>query len=102
VPPGGRGGFPTDPTIVSLFDEAVHNFPKSVAVEEESSSVTFSGVAKRVEVVCHYLSRAGVYADKVVPILFDHSIDMIATIVGVLKSGAVYCPINVDSLEQRL
>lgn len=92
----------TDPTIVTLWDEAVHNFPQKVAVEEDARAITFLELAKMVDVVCNRLSQAGVCSHEVVPILFDHSAEMIAAMIGVLKSGAAYCPVDADCPDQKL
>ncbi|KAJ4309002.1 hypothetical protein N0V84_011755 [Fusarium piperis] len=89
-------------TLVSLFNTATYDFPDEVAIEEESRSVTFSELSRSSDAVCDYLVEAGIEAGQIVPILFDASVDMVVAMLGIMKAGATYCPIDVDSPDLRI
>ncbi|KAM5357644.1 hypothetical protein ACJZ2D_016057 [Fusarium nematophilum] len=89
-------------TLVSLFNTAMRAFPDEVAIEEESCSVNFSELSRSSGAVCDYLVEAGIRAGQIVPILCDVSIDMVVAMLGVMKAGAAYCPIDVDSPDLRI
>ena len=89
-------------TLVSLFAKSTQAFPEKTAVEGDAGSVTFSKLSKRSDAVSDFLIQAGVCTGQVVPILFGHSIDMIIAMLGIMKAGAAYCPIDVESPERKI
>ncbi|KAG9230477.1 hypothetical protein BJ875DRAFT_546147 [Amylocarpus encephaloides] len=93
---------PSNSSLISLFDGAVQAFPMHVAVEEEATAVTFSQLSEKMDVVSNFLIKSSVCRGSIVPIMFSHSISMVATMLGVMKAGAAYCPIDIESPEPKI
>lgn len=91
-----------DETLTSMLDKAVERFPSSVAIETHNESTTYSTLNAESNRTCNFLKEAGIGPGHTVPILFDHSIDMIISIIGILKAGAAYCPIDTVAPEARV
>ena len=91
-----------DDTLVSLFTKTAQVFPEQRAVETENGFVTFSELCERSDAIRDFLLHAGVSSGEIVPIVFGHSIDMIVAMMGILKAGAAYCPVDVGSPAARV
>ncbi|TAQ85239.1 hypothetical protein B7494_g6435 [Chlorociboria aeruginascens] len=89
-------------TLVSLFATAARAFPETIAVEEDASSVTFSVLSERADTVSDFLVQANVCTGHIVLIIFSHSTDMIVAMLGIMKAGAAYCPIDIESPERKI
>jgi polyketide synthase PksJ len=91
----GQGGKLTyGDYALSSFDKIVASDPKSVAVEFLNDSVTYGELNQKSDLVASYLIAHGVQVGDFVPIVTKRSIDMIIAIIGVLKTGAAYVPID--------
>ena len=89
-------------TLISHFTKAVQAFPENIAVEEDAGSVTFFELSERSDAVSDFLVQADIRTGHVVPIVFGHSTEMIVAMLGIMKVGAAYCPIDVDAPEGRI
>ena len=83
-------------TVLSLFTKVAQIFPEQRTIETEDGFVKFSELAEKSDAMRDFLLHAGVSSDKVVPIVFGHSIDMIVAMMGILKVGAAYCPVDTE------
>lgn len=91
-----------DETLVSMLDKTAKKFPSSVAIETHNESMTYSTLDAESNRTRDFLREACIGSGHTVPILFDHSIDMIISIIGILKAGAAYCPIDTGAPELRV
>lgn len=89
-------------TLVSMLNKAAEKFPSSVAIETHNEMMTYSTLHAESNITRDFLGDAGIGPGHTVPILFDHSIDMIISIIGILKGGAAYCPIDTGAPESRV
>ncbi|WP_348705006.1 amino acid adenylation domain-containing protein, partial [Tenacibaculum sp. 190524A02b] len=83
-----------DKTLVDLFTEQVAKTPKAIAVVYENESLTYQELDKRSNQLGHYLQAQGVEPDTLVGICLERSIEMLVGILGILKSGGAYVPID--------
>jgi len=81
------------PTIYSRFKELVDNDPDHPAVIDERSCVTYAGLDRMVDTL---ISRFPSFIPARVGIVMDHSIEMIASILAVIKSGAAFVAVEPD------
>ncbi|ASZ12182.1 non-ribosomal peptide synthetase [Chitinophaga pendula] len=86
--------YPSDKTLIHLFEEQVARTPDNVALVFEDISLTYLTLNERANQLAHYLKARGVKAEVPVPICFDRSPEMIISILGVLKAGGGYVPID--------
>ncbi len=91
-----------DSTVHALFEEAARRAPDRVALIEQDRRVTYRELDERAERVAGALEAAGVGRGAFVGLLCGRSFDLIAAMLGVLKAGAAYLPLDVAEPGQRL
>ncbi|WP_212004587.1 non-ribosomal peptide synthetase [Chitinophaga sp. HK235] len=89
-------------TVVSLFEERVTNIPDTTAVITAGGSFSFRDIDTRANQLAHYLIASGVKEETLVPLCMDLSVEMIIGILGVLKAGAAYVPLDPGLPPARL
>ena len=88
--------YPNDKTIVDLFEAQVERTPDKVAIVFEDVELSYRELNARANQLGHYLRSKGVKEEVLVPICIDRSIEMIVGILGILKAGGGYVPIDRD------
>ncbi|HEX8608816.1 MAG TPA: condensation domain-containing protein, partial [Pedobacter sp.] len=91
-----------EPTIVSLFAAQAAKTPDAVAVVFEGAKLTYKELDERSNQLAHYLISRGVKEETLVPICIDRSLEMIIGILGILKSGGAYVPIDPGYPRDRI
>ena len=94
--------YPKDKTIVDLIEEQVEKFPANIAVVFEKHQLTYRELNERSNRLAHYLIGRGVTVDSLIPICLDRTIEMIVGIVGILKAGAAYVPVDPEYPAERI
>ncbi|MCB9096302.1 MAG: amino acid adenylation domain-containing protein [Arcobacter sp.] len=93
--------YPRDKTISELFEEQVKKTPDSIAVIDDEGKISYSELNRRSNQLAAYIRKSGVVAGKLVGIGIDRSIDMIISILSVLKAGGGYIPIDPSHPKER-
>jgi amino acid adenylation domain-containing protein len=88
--------------IHQLFAEQVAANPQAMALEFEDQQLTYAQLNERANQVAHYLTANGVDTESVVGIMMERSPDMIVSLLGVLKAGGAYLPLDPDYPRERL
>jgi amino acid adenylation domain-containing protein len=88
--------YPGDKTLHGLFEERAVRTPKGIAVKDtdESAQLSYEELNRKAGQLANRLRCLGVEPGSIVGLLVERSIDMIVGILGILKSGAAYLPIN--------
>lgn len=94
--------YPKNKTITRLFEEQVERTPDSIAVTFASESLSYRELNAKANQLAHYLRELGVESGDLVSICLDKSIELIIAVLGVLKSGGVYVPVEVDFPVRRM
>jgi amino acid adenylation domain-containing protein len=94
--------YPSDKTIADIFETAVLKSSETNAVTFEGQSISFEELNKRSNRLAHHLQRYGVGADTMVPLYIERGISMIVGIMGILKAGAAYVPVDTDYPLERV
>ncbi|TRX30262.1 amino acid adenylation domain-containing protein, partial [Flavobacterium sp. ZT3R18] len=95
--------YPTDKTVIDLFEKQVERTPNNIAVVFDNKELTYNEINKISNQLAHYLR--GTYDIKpndLIGIKLERSELMIIAVLGVLKSGAAYVPIDINYPEQRI
>jgi amino acid adenylation domain-containing protein/thioester reductase-like protein/non-ribosomal peptide synthase protein (TIGR01720 family) len=89
-------GRPVSPgaSIPAAFAAQVSRAPKAVALTSADRSWTYRDVDEESNRLAHLLTAAGAGPGESVALLFSRSAEAIVTILGVLKTGAAYLPID--------
>lgn len=88
--------------IHQLFELQVRKSPKAAAVSCGEETLTYSELNERANRLAHHLRTLGIGAEKPVALYLDRSINMVVAILGVLKSGGAYVPIDLAYPKDRL
>ncbi|WP_202704568.1 AMP-binding protein, partial [Flavobacterium sp. UGB4466] len=95
--------YPKDKTIVDLFEEQVEKTPDHVAIVFENKELTYRELNERSNQLAHYLmDNYSIQPDDLIGIQLERSEWMIVSILGVLKSGGAYVPIDPQYPEERI
>lgn len=93
--------YPYDKTITQLFEEQVVKTPNRVAASCEGKSITYKELNQKANLLAQHLIEIDTDARDVVGIMVDVSLEMLIAILGILKSGSAYLPLNIKSPEAR-
>ncbi|WP_121809994.1 non-ribosomal peptide synthetase [Mucilaginibacter kameinonensis] len=93
---------PKDENIVSLFEKQVRIDPTATALVFGGETVSYQELNERSNRIAHYLKADGVKTESLVAICIERGINMITGILGVLKSGAAYVPVDMDYPKERI
>lgn len=95
--------FPRDKTIVDLFEEQVRKAPNNAAVIFEGKKLTYGNLNEKANQLAEYLRKNyNIQPDNLAAIKLDRSENLIVAILGILKSGGAYVPIDTNYPQQRI
>ena len=80
--------------IHELFEESVVERPGSLAIAHEGESVTYAELNARANRLAHHLRGLGIRPESLVAVCLERSPAMLTALLGVLKSGGAYVPID--------
>jgi len=99
---GAKKEYAAPATIIELFERQMELTPDAQAVLYEDSSLTYRELDERANQLGHYLRAKGVEPETAVPICIERGIGMIVCILGVLKAGAAYVPVDPAYPQNRI
>lgn len=94
--------YPHRHTIQQAFSEQVQRTPDQIAVQADGQCLTYRQLHKRSNQLAHSLRARGCGRGTLIAILTDRSPEMLVSILGIIKSGAAYLPIDPDAPQARL
>ncbi|MFL6198800.1 MAG: amino acid adenylation domain-containing protein, partial [Thermoanaerobaculia bacterium] len=89
-------------TVASLFEEQARRTPAAVAVSQGEARLTYAELDKRAESLAAHLRSQGIGPESRVGISMERTPDMVVAILGVLKAGAAYVPLDPSHPQERL
>ncbi|HLP58696.1 MAG TPA: amino acid adenylation domain-containing protein, partial [Candidatus Deferrimicrobium sp.] len=103
-----EAGYPQDKLLHHLFEEQAARTPGNIAVVGESVELNvfrplvYREFNTRADLLAQALHQKGVGPDTIVGLLIEPSIEMMIGILGILKSGAAYLPIDPAFPQERI
>lgn len=94
--------YPKNKCIHHLFEEQVKQTPNEIAVVVNQEELTYQELNNRANQLARYLIQLGVKPEVIVGICIERSLDMIVSILGVLKAGGAYLPLDPSYPQERL
>ncbi len=85
-----------------LFEDQARRTPNAVALRQGATSTTYAELDARANQLAHVLQARGVGPETSVGLYVARSCDMMVAVLGVLKAGGVYVPLDLGHPEQRL
>ncbi|MBN1185666.1 MAG: AMP-binding protein, partial [Bacteroidales bacterium] len=91
---GIKTDYPADKSIAGLFEEIVALYPNNPAVFFKGRTVTYDQLNSKADDLANVLIENGIKKNMSVAILTEKSFENIIGILGILKAGGVYVPID--------
>ncbi|MBW4428107.1 MAG: amino acid adenylation domain-containing protein [Nostoc desertorum CM1-VF14] len=97
-----QGSYAYDKCIHQLVEEQAERTPDAVAIVFENQSLTYSQLNTQANQLAHYLRSIGVTTETLIGLSVERSLDTILALLGILKAGAAYLPLDPDYPQERL
>lgn len=94
---GESGGIFLKTSVLDLFDDQAHRNPDGFAAVFQGEHITYSQLRHASIQVAILLKSRGVKPRDHVPVLTNMGLDMLVAIMGVLRLGACYCPLDFNA-----
>ncbi|MGK5092267.1 amino acid adenylation domain-containing protein, partial [Deltaproteobacteria bacterium TL4] len=97
-----QAAYPKDRTAHSLFSEQAAATPEGIALVFEGKTLTYRELDEKTNQLAHYLQQLGVVPETIVGLCVERSLDMIIGVLGIVKAGGAYLPLDSKNPKDRL
>lgn len=88
--------------VHQLFEEQVQKSPEAIALRFREASMTYGALNAEANKVAHHLKHIGVRPSEIIAISLPRSPELVVCILGIMKAGAAFLPIESDTPEDRV
>jgi len=88
-------------SIHALFEAQAAQHPEKVAVQYEEQQLSYGELNRRANRLAHYLIAQGIERNQLIGLSLNRSLDMLVGILGILKAGAAYVPVDPNNPPER-
>ncbi|MDF7793420.1 amino acid adenylation domain-containing protein, partial [Pseudomonas syringae] len=97
-----REDYPTDLCIQHLFEAQVRTQPDAIAVAFQAQRLSYAELNRQANRLAHHLIGLGIGPDDRVALCVERGVEMMVGLLGVLKAGAAYVPLDPAYPAERL
>lgn len=97
-----EAAFCSERLIHELFERQVERTPDAIALVFEERSLTYAELNSRANRLARHLISKGVTPEQLVALCLERGLQLVVGVLGVLKSGAAYIPLDPDYPADRL
>jgi amino acid adenylation domain-containing protein/thioester reductase-like protein len=94
--------YPQDCTIHGLIAEQAARTPDAVAVVDAGRTLTYAELNAQADRLAEHLAATGVRSGAIVGLCVERSAEMTVGLLGILKAGAAYLPLDPNYPAERL
>jgi FkbM family methyltransferase len=94
--------YPDDRRIHELIAEQAERTPERIALVYEGQQVSYGELNRRANQLGNYLRRLGVGPEVVVGVCLERSMEMVVAVLGALKAGGAYLPLDPGTPAERM
>ncbi len=94
--------YPHDRTVAALFEAQAARTPDAVAIVDGAERLSYAELDARADAIAGDLQRRGVAAGSLVGVPAERSARFVAGVLGILKMGGVYVPLDASEPPERL
>lgn len=89
-------------TVHQLIEQYAEKEPSHIAIREEGHAYTYRELNEKANQLAHYLQQFNVKPETVVAIAIERSAALLIGILGILKAGCAYLPLDATHPQKRL
>ena len=97
-----RLDYPKDKNLIDIFEEQVKKNRMIKAVKHKGEEITYQELEQKANALANELTKMGISAGDVIGVYLNRSIELIISIIAILKIGAVYMPMYIEYPKDRL
>lgn len=86
--------YPRNSNLVSLFEEIVNKYEDKVALKFKDKTLTYKELNEKANKISSELIRNNAKKEDIIGVIANRSIETIISILGIIKAGCAYIPIN--------
>lgn len=94
--------YPQQYCLHQRFEIQVEKTPNAVAVVVAEQQLTYQSLNQQANQLAHYLQSLGIKPEEKVGICLERTLEMVVGILGILKAGAAYVPLDPMYPPERL
>lgn len=94
--------YPKYESIHQMIEEQAKHNPHQIAVQFNDQSISYASLNKKSNVLAAKLIQLGVEANTIVGLYTNRGTKLIIAILGILKAGAAYLPLDPEYPEERI
>ena len=97
-----QADYAQDKCIHQLFEAQVERTPDTIAIVFEDRQLTYRELNCRVNQLAHYLQTLDMAPESLVGLFVERSLEMVVGILGIIKAGMAYLPLDPTYPQERL
>ena len=94
--------YPQEMCLHQLFERQAERTPDAIAVVDEGQQVTYHALNRLSHQLAAYLQTQAIGPEVLVGLYLERSVALVIAILGVLKAGAAYVPLDLTTPQPRL
>ena len=91
-----------DVTLRDLFEQQARRTPDAIAVVGDQGKLSYAQLDSAADAIAQRLIAAGAASESVVAVLAERSAELVTALVGVVKTGAAFLPLDPEYPPERL
>jgi len=96
-----REEFPLAETLQQLFEVQADAAPERIAAEHGTGRISYAALEEKSNQIAHRLRALGIQRNHFVAVVIERGINFLAAVLGVLKSGAAFVPVDPSYPQER-
>jgi amino acid adenylation domain-containing protein len=97
-----RTDYHAEQKLHQLFEEQVERTPNVIALKFADQSLTYAELNRRANQLAHRLRAVGVGPDALVGVCMERSVEMVVSLIAILKANGAYMPLDPQYPQERL
>jgi amino acid adenylation domain-containing protein len=89
-------------TVYRIFEDVADKFSEKIAVTAASGDISYAELNRKANRIAHALQRLDLGHQSIAGIYLQASVGYIAAMIGIMKSGNVFMPVNIQTPATRL
>ncbi|SDN01167.1 amino acid adenylation domain-containing protein [Daejeonella rubra] len=94
--------YPKNTTVHEFVSLNAEKYPDKTAIKYKNSSLSYSELNEKANRIASYLAENQVYKGDTIALILDRSVEMMASLLAIMKSGAAYIPVDPDYPVKRI